>query len=654
MPANEGSGSHLKYRADVDGLRAIAVLAVLFFHADLGCHGGYVGVDVFFVISGYLITGLILKNLTAGRFQIVEFWERRARRILPALAVVAAASLAAGWFLLLPLDFQELGQSVIALTMLVSNVYFWKESGYFAQAAEVKPLLHTWSLAVEEQFYLLFPFLLVALRRFSPKALLPAILLLGGASFGLSVWWSYLLPTENFYLLPTRAWELLLGAFFAAVPARRAGPRWVGETLGGAGLLAIMLAVFFYTRDTRFPGLAALLPCAGAGLVIWSGGRTTVGKFLATRPIVFVGLISYSLYLWHWPLLVFAKFTTTVPLTPGQRILLLLASMVFAAASWRFVETRIRQRTILQSRFRIFAFAATSTALLLLAGLALHKSQGVPARLPAEALSYAHGAADRAFQKSTSLSAAQKEDFVELGAGDRQQPVTLFVWGDSHGMAVMPVLDVLCKEHAVRGVAAANLATAPLAGYASEGEFSLGGDSLAFGKTVIEFIRKKHVRHLLIVARWDYYLDKDKEPARLRRGLLDTLNALRDSGTKIWIMRQVPRHRWGVPEHLARAVWHGRKADDLGLPLPEYRREYQRQEPLFTGLSATYPKVTILDPTELFVTSSGLCRAAQNGRALYYDSGHLSVTGAMLLRPLFAPIFAGPDAALQPEQSGAR
>ena len=230
----------LKYRAHVDGLRAVAVLPVLFFHADLGFTGGYVGVDVFFVISGFLITGLILRDLDAGKFSIVKFWERRVRRIMPALAVVVLASLAAGWFLLLPQGFKELGESAVAQTLLSSNIYFWIKSwigvGYFTPDAEVKPLLHTWSLAVEEQFYLFFPFLLLALKRIARHSIVPAILLLAGISFALSVWCSYRYPSANFYLLPTRAWELLIGSFLAAIPVQqRITARWLTESLSWGG-----------------------------------------------------------------------------------------------------------------------------------------------------------------------------------------------------------------------------------------------------------------------------------------------------------------------------------------------------------------------------------------------------------------------------------
>jgi peptidoglycan/LPS O-acetylase OafA/YrhL len=637
------NSSHLKYQAYVDGLRAIAVLAVIFFHAGIGCGGGYVGVDVFFVISGYLITGLILKELDGGQFQILEFWERRVRRIFPALAVVIVACLVTGWFLYFPQDFKELGQSTLAQEMLVSNVYFYLDAGYFAQGVEIKPLLHTWSLAVEEQFYLLFPFLLIGLKRLSRKSIVPAILLLCGVSFSLSVYCSYLHPRANFYLLPTRAWELAIGSFLAAIPAQCASTRWLAESMSWGGLLAILCAVFFYDRDTRFPGAAAILPCVGAALVIWANSHTltSAGKLLATRPVVFIGLISYSLYLWHWPVLVFFKYWALDPVPQGKRLLLLLASFILAVLSWKFVETPFRRRVHFKRRSQIFTFAAITTAVLIFAGLAIYKLQGLPSRIPAEALEYLeeNGSANPGFSRQLTLKDALDRDFNEFGNGGKNLPVGLLVWGDSHAQVEIPVLDILCKEHSVRGVEATHSQTAPLLDYESKGVWSLNGDSVAFNNAVIEFIRSKHISDVLIIARWDYYIDADKGTDRLRSGVLATINALQDSGARIWIMRQVPKYPWNVPKALASAVLHGRNVEELGRPLAEQRKESQLQDPIFEGLAAKFPNVTVLDPTGLFVDASSRCRVAQDGKALYLDTDHVNVAGAMMLRPLFKPVF---------------
>lgn len=635
---NIANTNSVKYRADIDGLRAIAVLSVLFFHADIGFHGGYVGVDVFFVISGYLITGLILKDCDRGKFRILEFWERRVRRILPVLSVVILSSVAAGWFLFLPLDFKELGQSVIAQAMLMSNFYFWRDSGYFASAAEVKPLLHTWSLAVEEQFYLLFPVFLVALIRLSRKIIIPAIILLCSFSFSLCINYSYRHPSANFYLLPTRAWELLVGSLLAFLPSQRASKLWLTESLSWAGLLSILCAVFLYEHDTRFPGVAALLPCIGTALVIWANGHrlTSLGKVLATRPVVFIGLISYSLYLWHWPVLVFSKYWAIGQVSLTQRILLLAVSTVIAVFSWRFIEAPFRNRLVLKSRSLIFTFASLTSVVLLLVGLAIHKMQGVPSRIPTEALRYADGSTDRAFLHELGLKDVLQGDFIELGTGEKDRPIDLLVWGDSHAIAVLPVLDILCREYAFRGVGATHTSTAPLVGFESQGNYSLKEDSILFNDTVAEFIRSKHVGNVLLVANWRFHVNYGGIMP-LRRSLIDTVRSLKESDTKIWIIKSVPQHNWNVPQALALTVYRGGDTEKLGLPLEEHLVKSRFEDRIFEGVSA--PGMTLLDPTDLFVSPTGLCRVADGGQALYWDGGHLTTHGAMVLRPLFEPIF---------------
>lgn len=632
-----------KYSAYIDGLRAIAVVAVLFFHADLGFSGGYVGVDVFFVISGYLITGLILNRMNGGQFSIFEFWERRVLRILPALVLVVLSSLALGWLWFFPMDFKELGHSAIAQALLAANVYFWQTSDYFAQTVEMKPLLHTWSLAVEEQFYLFFPFLLLLLSRFSGRFLAAVIVLLCGASFGLSVFLSQRHPLVNFYLLPPRAWELLLGAFVAIVPGLRGDASRLRESLSLVGLGAILFAVFSYDRGTSFPGITALLPCVATALIIWTNGAalTFVGRLLSASPLVFVGLISYSLYLWHWPVLVFAKYCAIEPLSAGLRSALLVASVLLAALSWKYVETPFRQRKILRQRKWIFAFAGLTTATVVLGGVAIHQTDGAPGRIPLEARRYADGRTDRAFLHEVGVEEAKAGEFVELGVGDKRRPVDVIVWGDSHAMAAMPAMDSLCKEYSIRGVAATHSSRVPLVGYKNPGEGALNEDSLAFNDAVVDFIRRERVRNVVLVARWSGYIDRNGgEPAPVRRGLIDTINALQNTGARIWIMKQVPEHPWNVPRVLGLAAMKGLDPEKLGLTLAEFHREFPGNDPIFDGLSASFSNVTVLDPTALFINSSGRCRMAENGRSLYSDKHHLSAAGAMVLRPLFEPMVA--------------
>lgn len=647
------NSAHLKYQPHVDGLRAVAILPVIFYHAGIALNGGYVGVDVFFVISGYLISGLILKDLDAERFHITEFWERRVRRILPALAVMIGVSFVAGWFLFFPQDLKELGQSMMAQALLASNFYFYADAGYFTQGVDLKPLLHTWSLAVEEQFYLFFPFLLIGYRRLVPrKSVAPAIFVIGSLSFILSIYCSYKHTRANFYLLPTRAWELLVGSFLAAIPARSATARWGAEALSCGGLLAILGAVFFYDHETRFPGVAALLPCVGAALLIWSNHPrlTWVGRFLASRPMVFIGMISYSLYLWHWPVLVFFKYVTLDSIPTRSRMVLLLTSFVLAVLSWKFVETPFRKRVALHRRSQVFLFGGAATVGVMLAGLFVYRQEGIPSRIPPRALQYLEGTSiadigSQASDRVLNLQDARNGDFHELGKGDKNLPVGLLLWGDSHAQVMMPALDSLCREHSRRGMAATHSQTAPLIGYDSQGIWSLKNDSIPFNNAVLEYVRSRHVPEVLIVARWDYYIETDKGADRLRVGLVDTINALQKAGAKIWIMRQVPKYPWNVPKALATAVLHGQNPEELGLSLAQYRTECERQDAIFGELARQFPGLTILDPTALFATSSGRCKVAAGGRALYFDSDHVNNAGAMILRPLFEPMFDGAGAA---------
>lgn len=288
------------YRPDIDGLRAVAVLGVILYHFEVWpFSGGFVGVDVFFVISGYLITGIIANDLQADRFSILTFYQRRVRRILPALVACVAATSVAGLFILLPNELQDLGQSLIATALFASNIYFWSQSGYFAPAADTQPLLHTWSLAVEEQFYIAFPLILAAVWRWNRRALVPTLLVLALLSLGVSAYQVQQAPQAAFYLSIGRGWELLVGSLIALC---RSHLDKVPATCAWLGLAAIVASLVGYNEQMPFPGLAALLPCLGAAAIIVSAPGTMVGNFLSSSPMRGIGLISYSLYLWHWPI----------------------------------------------------------------------------------------------------------------------------------------------------------------------------------------------------------------------------------------------------------------------------------------------------------------------------------------------------------------
>ena len=426
------------YRADIDGLRAIAVASVLIFHAVpswLG--GGYVGVDVFFVISGYLITGILVREVHAGQFSVLQFYVRRARRLFPALLAMLVPVALAGWVLMLPDEFALLGKHIAAGAGFVSNLALWREAGYFDVSADLKPLLHLWSLGVEEQYYLLWP-LMVALLARRPRWFWPLILAATALSFYLNVQWTATRPTAAFYLPLTRFWELTVGAALAmwqqGGAARRPAPG-AASALSLLGLVLLAAPMLLLRRDTPFPGWPALLPVLGSALLIGAGPAAWVNRQLLARPaMVWLGLISYPLYLWHWPLLAYGHLAGGGPLPPASALALLALALLLAWITTHRLETLVR------APWRA-ALARRDAAVLWLlvlgcggAGLAMWRGAVAPwsAQLPA-VRQYAAAAADWVTPPDATL------------AGDSEDTV-LFI-GDSHMQQYVPRLVALAQRH---------------------------------------------------------------------------------------------------------------------------------------------------------------------------------------------------------------
>ncbi len=350
----------MQYRAEIDGLRALAVLPVILFHAGFEWFsGGFLGVDVFFVISGYLITTIIISEMAEGKFSIVNFYERRARRILPALFFVMAACLPFALLWLTPNDLKDFGQSLVAVSTFSSNILFWLESGYFDTAAELKPLLHTWSLAVEEQYYILFPIFLMLTWRLGIKWILILLSVVFLLSLGVAQWGAYNKPSATFFLLPTRGWELLVGVFAAFYLKYNAHLKShiLNQTLSLLGFGMIVYSIIIFDETTPFPSLYALIPTIGTGLLILCAvPKTFIYKLLSLKFIVGIGLISYSAYLWHQPLLAFAKYRLLDNVPVSLMVVICIFSLVLGWFSWRFIERPFRSKEMFD-RKKIFSIS---------------------------------------------------------------------------------------------------------------------------------------------------------------------------------------------------------------------------------------------------------------------------------------------------------
>ena len=453
----------MKYRAEIDGLRALAVLPVILFHAGFEWFsGGFVGVDVFFVISGYLITTIIISEMAEGKFSIVNFYERRARRILPALFFVMAACLPFAWLWLTPIDLKDFGQSLIAVSIFISNTLFWWESGYFDTAAELKPLIHTWSLAVEEQYYILFPVFLILTWRLGIKWILIVLSIIFFFSLGVAAWATQYashpkIISGAFYLLPTRGWELLVGVFTAFYLKYNAHSlsHLQNQALSVLGFGMIFYSILVFDETTPFPSLYALIPTIGTGLLILCAvPKTLIHNLLGLKPIVGVGLISYSAYLWHQPLLAFAKHRFFFEVSDVLLIFICLISLLMAYISWRFIEAPFRNKQNF-TQYKIFALSATGIVAFSVLGLflqfepVLNKAPGKLQNVQFESLGEKKVLVGEVCLDEDVI---YQQNFSFCTFGDKDSDQSLVFYGDSHLQALQYSLDHKLRMGNIKGI----------------------------------------------------------------------------------------------------------------------------------------------------------------------------------------------------------
>lgn len=624
-----------KYRADVDGLRAMAVVLVLLFHADLGFSGGFIGVDVFFVISGFLITGLILKEQESEGFQLSQFWIRRVRRILPVSSFVVMATLIAGFFILLPIDYSKLAKSTIAQQLMVSNFFFLKSTGYFEGAANEMPLLHTWSLAVEEQFYLFYPFVLMLLSSLTKRKMVRSLIALALVSFAISEWGTRTHPSASFYLLPFRAWELLLGGLLCFAPAPSQLKGWMLSSLSWLGIAGIIFAAFSFDHTTRFPGLAALLPCAGTSMVIYANSMrlTSAGMVLASTPFVYVGLRSYSLYLWHWPLLALLRaLHSGAQPDLARRLLALAASFFLAELSYRYIEQPFRRKQLLSQTKELFVAGIGSVVFLLACSLLIIASGGVPSRFDVQTLGYASASESKQFTHEITLNEVRNRRLPTFGypTGTRK----CLIWGDSFAMAMIPGLDAACKSYQVVGIQATRSTTPPMIGFNVKGRaYDERTPASVLNEAVADFAIQQKIDVVVMVGFWPIYAKDADFEDQLRQ----TCQKLTSAGIRVAIVQHVARQPANVPQQLGLAAHRGHDVEKIGVPLSEYLSQNEHCLGVINRLSEL--GVIVLDPAPYFVDQAGLWRAELNGVSMYRDKTHLSVAGSLHLKPMYERLF---------------
>lgn len=659
------------HRPEIDGLRAVAVLSVVLFHAGVPwLPGGFVGVDVFFVISGYLITAILLAERSRGDFSYARFYARRARRILPLLITVCLACVPVAMAVMLPEDLKDFGASLAGAATFTLNMIAANNVGYFDRAAEAQPLLHIWSLTVEEQFYLLFPLVLALLWRFGLAVVAGAVAVLLLAGIAAAEWWLRQDAAAAFYLLPTRGWTILLGVLAAVWTAMRPVPRSDGLALGGLAMIAAAVAGFH--AGMAFPGVLTLVPTLGAALVILFSGPLTV-RLLGWRPMVGLGLVSYGLYLWHNPVLAFLRYGRTeepAPVIMAAAVALILGLSV---ASWHLVEQPFRRPGTRWYRWAVPLVVAVSVAMVA-AGAGLVVAKGLPGRFDPAILAILAAEDDRNPLRRTCSSNGPRivapAEACIIGSPDR---VIGALVGDSHAdTLVVPLSEWLTARG--QGMALMTYSGCPVAPGIRQ---RAAADSQCdrYTAMVLDHLAARadlsvvilHARHALYVEGTpfdngeggvedippaafegtDAPPGSQDEPAR-RAAVLAAyatgVQRLLDMGKQVIVVTPVPEIGWHVPRHMALAALAN--AGAVLVVSVASDRFRARSGPVLDAFAAlpAHPRLTLVRPDTLLCDTDlpGRCIASRGGIPLYADADHLTNSAAALVVQALAPYLPAP------------
>ena len=634
----------MKYRPEIDGLRAIAVLPVIFFHAGFSSFsGGFVGVDIFFVISGYLITSIILSDHQTGTFTLQNFYVRRARRILPALFLVITSCIPFAWLWLLPEDMKDFSESVVATVGFVSNFFFWLKTGYFDIDAELKPLLHTWSLAVEEQYYWVYPFLFITLLEKPGKLRWFVLFAIGATSLWVAQWGVANMPAAAFFLFPSRFWELIFGAMLAFGTFQKSdgvAGTFAQHLLSALGLILIIYAVSRFTDATPYPSFYTLLPTVGAGLIIvFANKNTFVGKLLSTPLLVGIGLVSYSAYLWHEPLLAFARYRSVGSLSTTLVWKLILCTFILAFISWRFVEQPFRNSNTINNRNLITWMCLLATSLICF-GLLGHRSNGFVtvrkiADLPSDYLSQAQIVKKSNVGLDGRLCISNGPNICHVTSfPDASKNILLL--GDSHSADLTNQF----KDFALRNHF--NAWQMSITGCALLQTQIVGSRLCQSARDLIEArIKQRDFNEVIIVGNYFDHtmLNPDSSRSVDIEWLLKSIKQMLETGTKVTFF--VPRTNFNDSPMRAAAAGH----------LSQLVRRHDQANNLewITGLNTlkSYKNFYLLNQDDVFVKASCGDITCFKGHTegmlpLYRDKSHLTKLGADLVFDAYTASVSSP------------
>lgn len=655
----------MRYRPEIDGLRAIAVLAVIFYHAGFhGFSGGYVGVDIFFVISGFLITSIIMRDLTTGRFSFAHFYERRARRILPALFLVMATSIPFAWLLLTPYQMKDYAQSMVSIPFFASNIFFFLKSGYFEQASELKPLIHSWSLAVEEQYYIIFPFILILIHKWRAAKIYIVICAIILLSLICAEWLKNYNESANFFLLPSRMWELGIGALLAIYFKGRDNSPRGAETLSCLGIVMICGAVFLFNEHTPHPSLVTLVPVIGTALVIYAAREGTfVYKLLSLRGVVLLGLMSYSAYLWHQPIFAFARLHIDAPLYSPIYGLLICLTFILSWYSWQYVEKPFRNKKRI-SRRTLILFTVFASILFVGLGVIGHLKQGFPERYGAKVpyilaqQKQPHPYYGQCLQNYHMRTLDEMKKICVYG-NQIAQEIDVIIWGDSHAAGLGYGLHQYLKETplAALQLTARGCPSAPDITRKDNPKMRMECPKNA--QKALDIIKVLRPKYVLISTRWALHFEsvrfdngeggkesgvsisiedvmsgKEMAKPEMKAYYIEYFTQLAAKlalqNTKLVLITQIPEAGWNVPNKSIRFIQQ-RNHDEVATLRSVYEQRNLWPSQMFEELKAV-ENIHIVNAADIYCDAE-YCYNTENKIPYYADDDHLSMLGSQKAAP---------------------